>query len=366
MIGSIKFRGIVNMKKVVIFGTFILFLVLSALVFTLVNARSRLSPSQKQEILEVLGQIRSHKEELKEAEKERDDLYNGEDELFNNNSFVIELQKENEDILASPAGQCMGRKIRGWEKTDQTKPLFDFFNEEEFESFKRITQIGNELEDMFESRLEGKRFAIGAAATTIAVKEEELKKLEEKYGKAAIDAVRDGSAGEREAKKPAKARKPGEKLSDSVLRNIVYATAKRFGWHTREDYEMHYLDPEGYGGRFDAHTIQLGGSVGRVGVSYSKYSTPSPNTSKTFAESHCKAQKRDGYITKIIKVGSAGGTKYDACYYYRNGSSKINNTSIHLMIGKYRLFFDSEDLYWLRADPVMAINALLANFLISY
>jgi len=182
------------MKKAVFAVVFSAFILSSCFIETSVLAWGRdpeLSSSQKQEISEVLGQLRSHKEELKEAKKEMEDLYNGKDELFNNNSLVIELQKENEDILASPAGQRMGRTIRGWEKTNQTKPLFDFFNEEEFEAFKRITEIGNELEDMFESRLDGKRFAIGAAATTIAVKEEELKKLEEKYGKAAIDALRE-------------------------------------------------------------------------------------------------------------------------------------------------------------------------------
>jgi len=167
-------------------------------------------------------------------------------------------------------------------------------------------------------------------------------------------------------KKKASKPKDGKKLSDSTLRNIVYSTANQLGWPQNEDYEMHYLDPEGYGGRFNAHTINLGGTVGRVGVSYSAYSMPSSETPKKFAEQCCKAQKRDGYITKIIKVGAEGGKKYDACYYYRNGSSKINNTSIHLMIDKYRLFFDSEDLYWLGTDPIKGINTLLANFLLSY
>ena len=168
--------------------------------------------------------------------------------------------------------------------------------------------------------------------------------------------------------KEKKASKPeaGKKLSDSALSAIVHATANQLGWNKIEDYELHYLDPKGYGGRFNAHTIQLGGSLGRVGVSYSTYSTPSSETPKKFAEQCCKAQKRDDYITKIIKVGTEGGPKYDACYYYRNGSSKINNTSIHLMIDKYRLFFDSDDLRRLGNDPMTAINALLANFLIYY
>ena len=189
------------MKKAVLAIVFSVLILSSCFIEISVLARDRgpeLSASQKQEILEVLGQIRSHKEELEKAKKEMDDLYNGEDEEFNNNSFVIELQKEGEDILASPAGQRLGRKMRGWDKSDKTKPLLDFINEEETKALKRITQIGDELEGMREGRIEGRRVVIGAAATTIAVKEEELKKLEEKYGKAAVDALR-GEVEERES-----------------------------------------------------------------------------------------------------------------------------------------------------------------------
>ena len=189
------------MKKVVFTIVFSVFVLSSYLIETSALAWGRdpeLSYSQKQEILEVLGQIRSHEEELEKAKKELDDLYNGEDEDFNNNSFVLELQKEGEDILASPVGQRLGRKMSGWDKSDKTKPLFDFLNEEESEAFKRITQIGDELEGMRESRIDGRNNVIGAATTTIAVKEKELKELEEKYGKAAIDALR-GEVEERES-----------------------------------------------------------------------------------------------------------------------------------------------------------------------
>ncbi len=188
------------MKKAILTITSFVFILSSCLIETSALAWGRdpeLLPSQKEEIREVLAQIRSHEEEIEKAKKEMDDLYNGEDEAFNNNSFVIELQKEGEDILASSVGQRLGRKMKSWDKTDKTKPLRDFLNKEEFEAFKRITEIGNKLEDMRDDKLEGRRLIIGNARTTIGIKEEELKKLEEKYGKAAVDALR-GEVEERE------------------------------------------------------------------------------------------------------------------------------------------------------------------------
>ena len=189
------------MKKIVLAIVFSVFILSSCFIKTSALAWGRdpeLSPSQKQEILDVLGQIKRYREEVERVKKQIDELYSGENEAFNNRSFVIELRKEAEDIWASSTGQRMGRKVRGWDKTDKTKPLFDFFNEEEFEAYKRITEIGNEIGGMHEGALEGRKNVLGSAMSHLDDNEEELKKLERKYGKAAVDALK-GEVEERDS-----------------------------------------------------------------------------------------------------------------------------------------------------------------------
>ncbi len=189
------------MKKVVFAIVFSAFILSSCFIETSVLAWGRdpeLTPSQKEEIREVLGKIKRYREEVERVKKQIDELYSGENEAFNNRSFVIELRREAEDIWASSTGQRMGRKVRGWDKTDKTKPLFDFFNEEEFEAYKRITEIGNEIGGMHEGALEGRNNVLGSAMSHLDDNEEELKKLEKKYGKAAVDTLK-GEVEERDS-----------------------------------------------------------------------------------------------------------------------------------------------------------------------
>ena len=348
------------MKRVIVFSISVLFLVLSTLVVTKVSAESKLSPSQKQEILKLLKDIEKEKKDIEGLEKRLRDIPKGNDEEYNNIPKVKEINDEAKQIMESDIGKEVDQNYQRWLKTSQTKPFTDFLNQAEKKVFERIMELTLIREEKRENELSDIEDDLEKSHSHLGYTNRKLKKLEDEYGKAAIAAAKGGFVGEKEVKEAAKVSKPGEKISDSTLKAIVYATAKQLGWDKNEDYEMNYLDPAGYGGRFNAHTIQLGGSIGRIGVSYSKYAT-----SKKFAEDYCKAQAKDDYIAKVIEVGPEG-KRYDACYFYRNGSSKINNTSIHLMIDKYRLFFDSDDLYWLRTDPIAAINALIGNFLVSY
>ena len=180
------------MKKSVFAIVSSVFILTTCFIETSVLARDRdpeLSYSQKQEILEVLGQIKRRTEEIKRYNKRQDDLYKGEDEHYN--TMAKDWRKEGEDIMASPVGQRLGRKMRGWDKSDKTKPITDFLDEEEAEALKRVMYIGDELDEIRDEELEKIYFGKSGSESSLAYHQDELKKLEEKYGKAAVDALRE-------------------------------------------------------------------------------------------------------------------------------------------------------------------------------
>lgn len=181
------------MKRILIFSVFVFAFILSTLAITMVNAESKLSPSQKQEILEVLKRIEKRTEEIKEYNKRRDDLGKGEDETYNNIPMVKDLQKEGKDIQASPVGQRLERKMRGWDKSEKTKPITDFLDEEETEALKRIMHIGDELDEIYNDEIDKIYQFKRGSETSLAYYEGELKKLEGKYGKFAVGAVKNQS-----------------------------------------------------------------------------------------------------------------------------------------------------------------------------
>jgi len=152
-------------------------------------------------------------------------------------------------------------------------------------------------------------------------------------------------------------KEPGGKLSDSRIKAVLYKTASELGWDKRDDYELNYLAPTKF---FSGHSLQLGGSLGRVGVHYISFVQETDKSSENFAKENCKSQSREGYETKIIKVQG-----YDACYFFRRSGSSLGEVHIYLTIKKYRIFFDSLDPYRLRTDPEVAVNALVKNFIES-
>ena len=150
-----------------------------------------LSPSQKEEISKVLNKIEREKKELKESYGRPDKLTNGKDERYNNLPMVIDLRKEGSDIMASPVGVSLRGKLLEYYNSDKAKPLPNLLNHKEMEAYKRIMHISYRLQEQKEYEL-GNVYEIRRdAETNIARYKGELKKLEEKYGKAAVDALRE-------------------------------------------------------------------------------------------------------------------------------------------------------------------------------
>ncbi len=354
------------MKKIIVFSIIIFTFILSIFVFTKVNAKSKLLSFQKQEILKLFKDIEKEEKEIKRLEKRIRDIPKGNDQEYNNLSKVKNINKKIKEITESIIGKKVDQVYQEWLGSSQTTSFTDSLNQAEKNIFGRIIELMQIREEKIKNEISDVEYDLEKSQSYLDYTNEKLKRLEKRHGKDAVLAIVAISMKKDKADNITKESQPKKRLSDSTLKSIVYATAKQLGWDKNEDYEMYYLDPKGYGGRFNTHTIQLGGSIGRIGVSYSKISGEIYSTSEKFAQNHCKVQKRDGYATKILKFGAKGGKEYDACYYYRSGSSKINNASIHLIIDNYRLFFDSEDLYWLHTDPTNAINTLISSFLTYY